>query len=121
MIVTPYECARGSLQVPQLGFRVRALGVDKRGNHLYCRHQLVQQLKPLGLKLQVLGHYAGEVAAGPAQTRDETKLNRIDSDPKDNRNRGGCGVCSRGGRCASAAITLTWRRTRSAAIVGRRS
>ena len=83
-----------------------------------ARYQFVNQLDALGDHRHEQANYAGEVAAGPVQAGDETKLDRVGADCEDDRNRLSRRLRGRRGGCGTAMMTATWRRTKSSASAG---
>ena len=118
------EGAGRRLQVSRLGLGNSGIGrVDEQGNDGRRGDQLVQQFQPLRPYLHVQDGHAREVAARSVQAGDK-------SEPRPGRppiaKTIGIVVvaafaASAAGVPLSATITVTWRRTRSAAIAGSRS
>jgi hypothetical protein len=52
--------------------------------------QLTQQLQSFRCHLEIQAGHAGDIAAGPIEARDKSKLDRIDPYPEDDRNLAGC-------------------------------
>jgi hypothetical protein len=116
------EALSGRRYEARLGCSEGVIGrIDEKRHCLCVRDKLMQQFQPLRRNFYAqLGH-ARYVAARPAEARNKAKLDRVGAQFKDDRD--GCGRCLRRkrARVVVAAITATWRRTRSAANAGNRS
>src|SRR5262249_31393089 len=71
----------------------RTVRIDQDGNAPGVRQQLKQEPEPLWPKLLVHGTYAGDIAAGPVEARDQTRFDRVRTDAEDDRNCRGCRFC----------------------------
>ena len=117
------ELASCHLQVPRLRITYSgARRVDEQRDAGGRRKKLVQEFDPLRSHLCIQRHYAREVAAWSAQAGDKSKFDRIARYVEDDRNRRGRRLGrSVAGVLPPVKITVTSRRTRSAASAGNRS
>jgi hypothetical protein len=87
------ERAGSFRQIPRRSFGSRSIGrIDQHGNASGLGHNLVQKPEPFGGEV---GHEkidSGRVAARPVEAGDETKLDRVHSNAKDDRDRRGRGL-----------------------------
>jgi hypothetical protein len=83
--------------------------------------EFTQELQPLTRHLGIEKIDSRHVAARSREARDEAEPHRIVPDEENDRDRLGCGLGAKVDGVPSAAITATWRRTKSAASSGNRS
>src|SRR5439155_16939460 len=72
------------------GFSSRIFWIDEHSKARGCRQQLVQEPEPLGGELVAHGVDTGDVAARSIQASDKAKLDWVQAEAEDNRNRLGC-------------------------------
>src|SRR5262249_11204855 len=83
------ECARRGLHVSYFGFGSRVRWVEEKTHSSGTRHQLAQQLQPFRSKRFDQKIYTGDIAAGSAETGNQTKLDGVGAGHENDRN--GCG------------------------------
>jgi len=70
---------------------IRIVRIDERSEARGRWQQLTQQAEPFAAGFQAHGSDTGDIAAGSVETGDETKLDRVPSGAKHDRNRRGRG------------------------------
>src|SRR5262249_21401857 len=116
------ESAGGRFYVCQHGRCIRRVSrIDQYRDAGCRRQQLTQQSQPLSIDLRTERIDAGRIAARMGETGNKAELDRILADAEDDWNCVGRSCGHRAGTVPGAAITLTCRRTRSAAISASRS
>src|SRR5262249_14636399 len=111
--------ARGRLQLARYGFGIGDGGrVNEQCNASRRRYQLMQQLHPLRPYLRCQRCYARKITARSGQAGDKARGDWVIAGGKDDRN--GCrrSLCASTAAGLFAAITVTWRRVRSATNAG---
>src|SRR5262249_57284122 len=95
--------------------------IDKQSNGGCLRNDFMQQFEPFRRYFRIQGRNAGNIAAGPVETGNETDRHGIEAGVEDNRNGRGrrLGCTRRRGVRGNVRMTLRW--TRSAASIGSRS
>lgn len=84
---------RQPLRLAYDGFSKRAVRIDEHGDTPDRWYGLDQKLEPLCQEFVVHGGNTRDVASGPAEAGDDTKLNGIARGAEHDRNSRGCGLC----------------------------
>src|SRR5262249_18082032 len=96
--------------------------IDKQSNGGCLRNDFMQQFEPFRRYFRIQGRNAGNIAAGPVETGNETDRHGIEAGVEDNRNgRGRRLGCKRAEAMSGTTIRATFRLTRSATNSGSRS
>src|SRR5204863_6753369 len=112
--------ARRFRRVSHIALGIRIVRVHEQGNHPGLRNQLGNQLEPFWRQLDDEAAEAGEVAAWPGETGDQTVCDRVAAVEEDDRDRRGRALLRAPKTSLGAAIRSTLRSPRSAASAARR-